>query len=82
MLHNFLLLLDLYCLSIAKFNSCIMHELVWIFPFQHSLHDPLDCHGRIFTLTPLSVITLCQHGQHALFGPVFGINIDTSGILW
>jgi hypothetical protein len=30
----------------------------------------------------LSVITLCHHGQDALFGSVFGINIDTSGIHW
>ena len=33
-----------------------------------------------FTLIPLSVITLCQYGQDALFGSVFGINTDTSGI--
>ena len=65
-----------------------LHEFAQMleFPFQHSPHDPLVIHDRISTLTPLSVITLCQHGQGALFGSVFGINIDTSGmtsgILW
>ena len=35
----------------------------------------------MFTLTPLSVITLCQHGRDAFFGSVFAINIDTLSFL-